>query len=218
MKSLLIPIALTTLVNFAVSTGALADAQLDEQVHIMSTSWASITYESDESAREKELSALSKQATMLLNKNPDDEELVTWTGIITASHAGAKGGLGALKIVKKAKKHFEHAMEINPEALNGGARSSLGALYYQVPGWPIGFGDSGKADSLLSESAEKHPDNLSSVFFYADFLLDQKRYAEARTMFEKAATIAPRSDALVADTGRLKQVGEKLALLDKIQS
>ena len=36
-------------------------------------------------------------------------------------------------------------MAIDPKALDGSAYASLGSLFYQVPGWPIGFGDDKKA-------------------------------------------------------------------------
>lgn len=218
MKNLLIPVVAATLLNVCIYSSANADNKLATDIQQLSHTWASITYEMPEATHSKQLGALNKQAKMLLKQNPDDENLLTWSGIISASYAGSRGGLGALKVVKQAKKHFEKAMTINPDAMDGGARTSLGALYYQVPGWPIGFGNSKKAEKLLSESYEKHPDNINTIYFYADFLLDQKRFVEAIKLFEIAAKIEPRSYAMVADEGRLLHINEKLKLLNKIIS
>lgn len=48
--------------------------------------------------------------------------------------------------MKEAKVLLEQVIEKAPETLDGSAYTSLGSLYYQVPGWPIGFGDDDKAE------------------------------------------------------------------------
>ncbi len=40
--------------------------------------------------------------------------------------------------MKEARASLEAALKIAPEALDGSAYTSLGSLYYQVPGWPLG--------------------------------------------------------------------------------
>ena len=50
--------------------------------------------------------------------------------------------MGALGLVKRARADFEAAIKLDAGALDGAAYTSLGALYYQVPGWPVGFGGS----------------------------------------------------------------------------
>ena len=49
----------------------------------------------------------------------------------------------------QAKKLFERAIKLDPAAMDGSAYTSLGSLYYQVPGWPVGFGDDDKAKEML---------------------------------------------------------------------
>ena len=84
--------------------------------------------------------ALIEQAETAVTSNPKDPELLIWQGIIKSSYAGKAGGLGALGFVKAAKISLEKAMELDDMAMAGSAYTSLGALYYQVPGWPIAFG------------------------------------------------------------------------------
>lgn len=206
------------LISVAITQPLYADDTSPATMQQLSTEWAVTTYQTPETEQSRLLYELTKKAKQAVRQNPDDAELLTWAAIISASYAGSRGGLGALKIATKAKTQLERAMEIDPEALNGGARTSLGALYYQVPGWPIGFGNSKKAEQLLGESAEKHPHNINALYFYADFLLEQKRFNEAKNLFEKAAKIAPDEQAILSHQGRLSQIQEKLALLEKITS
>ena len=71
-----------------------------------------------------------------------------------SSLAGEKGGMGALSLVKQARADFEAALKLDPRALDGAAYTSLGALYYQVPGWPLGFGDDDQARQMLKKGLE----------------------------------------------------------------
>ncbi|MFW5386410.1 MULTISPECIES: hypothetical protein [unclassified Yersinia (in: enterobacteria)] len=51
-----------------------------------------------------------------------------------------------MDLVKDAKVKLELAIKLDANALDGSAYTSLGTLYYQVPGWPIGFGDKKQAE------------------------------------------------------------------------
>ena len=41
--------------------------------------------------------------------------------------------------MKEAKARLEIAIQAGSAALDGSAYTSLGSLYYQVPGWPVGL-------------------------------------------------------------------------------
>ena len=169
---------------------------------------ARITYQTPAAEQQAQLKTLYKEAQDKVAEDNGNADLLTWAGIVTSSYAGARGGMGALKLAKQARKYFEQAMEINPEALNGGARTSLGVLYYQVPSWPIGFGKDKTARKLLAESYQKHPDNIDALFFYADFLKEQKQTEEAAEVFRQALAIPAGSPA---EIGRHRQIKEQLA-------
>ena len=85
-------------------------------------------------------------------------EALIWEGIIESSYAGAKGGLGALSLCKEARGNLEAALKLDPKALDGSAYTSLGTLYYKVPGFPVGFGDDDKAGKLLQKALEAEPE------------------------------------------------------------
>nr|MBP8885461.1 tetratricopeptide repeat protein [Pseudomonas sp.] len=158
---------------------------------------------------------LVTQADAALASEPKAPELLIWRGIILSTEAGAKGGLGALGLVKEAKASLEQALAIDPQALAGSAYTSLGSLYYQVPGWPIGFGDDEKAEKMLTQSLAINPDGLDPNYFYGDFLQRQKRYEEARAALEKALAAKDRPGRELADNGRR---AEATALLQQVES
>ncbi len=165
-------ISLSLISSFAI-------ASVEEDVSTLQKGWEKVKYQSPESAHEKGFESLIKEANQLVVQNPNRAEILIWQGIIESSYAGAKGGLGALGHVKNAKKTFEKALEINPMALDGSAYTSLGSLYYQVPGWPIGFGDDKKAAEYLKKGLSINPDGIDPNYFYADFLFRSGDYPGA---------------------------------------
>lgn len=185
-----------------------------KNLQLLQTRWAEINYQTPEAEREKEFAKLSAEAAIMVRNDPA-AELMIWRGIILSTYAGAKGGLGALDLVKQARSSLEEAIKLDPAALNGSAYTSLGALYYQVPGWPIGFGDDEQAESLLKKALAMNPDGIDPNYFYGDFLYRDKRYAEARVVLEKALAAPDRPGREVADAGRRAEVK---ALLSKVQS
>ena len=93
-------------------------------------------------------------------------------------------------------------------------RTSLGTLYFKVPGWPIGFGDTEKAEELLKHALEINPDGIDPNFFYGEFLLEEDRYAESVAVLSHALQAAPRPDRPLADAGRKAEIQDTL---DKVR-
>lgn len=175
--------------------------------------WAVCQYQQSGKAKESCLETLSTQAEAASAKEPFRTDLLIWSAIVKSTWAGAKGGLGALGLVKEAKAKLELAIKQDPKALEGSAYTSLGSLYYQVPGWPVGFGDDEKAEQLLKQALAINPTGIDPNFFYGDFLLDQGRKAEAKTYLDKAMAAPARPGREVADEGRKMEIRERLAKL-----
>ncbi len=138
---------------------------------------------------------------------------MVWLAINKASLAGAEGGLSGLSQAKQAKKILEQVIEKAPETLNGSAYTSLGSLYYKVPGWPIGFGDDAKAEKLLKKALEINPNGIDSNYFYGDFLVEQGKKKEAIKYLTRAQNAAPRPERPVADAGRQQEISTLLKSL-----
>ncbi|HWH75314.1 MAG TPA: hypothetical protein VNV16_13740 [Methylibium sp.] len=193
-----------------VSAGPIEDGVAEVQ-----REWEVIKYQTPAKEREKRFEALASKAHQFSEASPGRSEPLVWEGIVMSSWAGEKGGLGALGLVKDAKVLYERALRIAPEALEGSAYNSLGVLYYKVPGWPLGFGDKKKADELLQSALKLNPKGIDPNYFYGEFLLEQKKPAEAIPYLERALQAPARPGRQIADAGRRE---EARALIDKARA
>lgn len=173
--------------------------------------WAEVNYQIEGNTRLAAFEQLAADADRAVAASPMSADILIWRGIIRSTWAGARGGLGALGLVKDAKADFEEAMDLDAQALQGSAYTSLGSLYYQVPGWPIGFGDDEKAEELLKKALEVNPDGIDSNYFYGSYLIEAERYSEAREYLLKAQKAAPRPGRALADSGRQEEITAALA-------
>ena len=206
MKSLF-----TFLSIILLSPAVFAETNIQDLQH----QWAIANYQTAEDDIEAVFTSLIEQAEAAVAANPENPELLIWQGIINSSYAGKAGGLGALGFVKAAKVSLEKAMELNDMAMAGSAYTSLGALYYQVPGWPIAFGNDKQARKLLEKALTINPDGLDSNYFYADFLYEEKEYQKAKQALGKALNAPPRPGREIADQGRQEEIQLLLAKIEK---
>ncbi|MEZ5524149.1 MAG: hypothetical protein R3E62_04135 [Pseudomonadales bacterium] len=197
----------TLLISLAAST---AWADVDSDIQTLQKRWAEVNYQLEGKDQLNAYEALVYDATRVVKKYPDSAPAWLWSGIIKSTYAGAKGGLGALKLAKASKTDLERSIELDPETMQGSAYTSLGTLYFNVPGWPIGFGDDDKAETLLLKALEINPNGIDSNYFYADFLYSEGRYREAETFLLKAQAAPKRVDRPLADAGRQQEISEKL--------
>ncbi len=183
------------------------DPAFDADLLSLQQAWAQVNYETPAGdARKEAFDALEKRAEAFSKQNPGRAEALIWEGIIESSYAGAKGGLGALGLAKEARGNLEAALKLDPNALDGSAYTSLGTLYYKVPGFPLGFGDHDKAREMLQHALRINPNGIDPNYFYADFLVNQGDYAGALPYLEKAAKAPARPGREVADKGRHAEI------------
>lgn len=195
----------------ALSQSAWALDVADQQrLTSLQQTWAHIQYETPEKQRAAAFEQLAAQATLFTAERPTVAEAWIWKGIVTSSWAGAEGGLGALGKAKDAKADLEKSLTLDPQALQGSAYTSLAALYDRVPGWPIGFGDSDKAEQLLKQALQLNPNGIDSLYFWGDHLYRQKHYTQAKAALQKALQAAPRPGRESADAGRRKEIAALL--------
>jgi tetratricopeptide (TPR) repeat protein len=197
----------------ALAASSLARAGVDDEVRTLQREWETIKYRKAEAEQEKAYQALMQTAARVRNQYADRAEPEIWYGIIVASYAGAKGGFGALSLAKDARSALEHALQLDPKALSGSAYTSLGSLYYQVPRWPIGFGDDEKARELLDKALALNPIGIDPNYFLGDYLYRQRDFDGARAALERALRAPARPDRPLADEGRRKEIRELLAKL-----
>jgi tetratricopeptide (TPR) repeat protein len=198
--------------SFLLTPFTAMSAEFDEQLLEIQHEWAKINYQTQDDAKEKAFEMLKQNTAAFVTSNSDSAEALIWNGIVNSSYAGARGGAGALKFAKHARKNFQAAIAINPNALNGSAHTSLGTLYYKVPGFPIGFGSNKKAEAHLKKALEINPNGIDSNYFYGDYLIDRKRYNEAIVALKKAKAAKDRPDRPLADQGRRGEIDKALSL------
>jgi tetratricopeptide (TPR) repeat protein len=177
--------------------------------------WAHITFELPKDNRDAAYTALETRIATLISQYPQRAEPKIWQAITLSTHASQRGGLGALSMVKKARDLLLEAQQIDPLAMKGSIYTTLGCLYYQVPGWPIGFGDKDKARVMLQKALEIDPEGINPNYFYGDFLYRSGNRVAALAALSKALAAPPRPDQSVADKGRREQVE---ALIKTIRS
>lgn len=202
----------TLLATLFLSLNVLAEP--NNEVIGLQNRWAEVNYQLSSDQQVEAFAALTDQADQVTSRYPEMAEAWIWSGIIKSTYAGAKGGLGALSLAKESRKDLEKALDIDPEAMHGSAYTSLGTLYYSVPGWPIGFGDNDKAEQLLSKALTIAPEDIDANYFYAEFLRDQKDFEKARTFYLKAQSAPARPGRVLADQGRQEDIRKALELLN----
>ena len=205
MKSIVL--SLLVLGTASVQAAPAADPAFDAELLSIQQAWAKVNYESPAGdTRVQAFDALEKRAEAFTHQHPSRAEALIWEGIIESSYAGAKGGLGALGLCKEARGNLEAALKLDPNALEGSAYTSLGTLYYKVPGFPIGFGDDRKAGALLQQALRLNPNGIDPNYFYAEYLFEQGDYAKSLQYLDKAAHATPRPGRELADQGRRNEI------------
>ncbi len=188
------------------------NAELDASLRELQHEWARIKYVlKNQDAQEKQMEALAVKAEGVSKKFPAYAEAKIWQAIILSTQAGINGGLGALGLAKDAKVLLEQAEKLNPKALDGSVYTSLGSLYYKVPGWPMGFGDNDKALAYLEQARALNPDGIDPNYFYGDYLIEQGKYAEAIPVLEHALQAPARPGREDADAGRRAEIQHAIA-------
>lgn len=180
------------------------DAAFDARVDGLAHAWDHANFEvHDKAAQAAAAAKLAGQADALAHQYPARAEPLVWEAIALSTEAGAKGGLGGLALAKEAKAVLERAEHINPAALgDGSVYTSLGSLYAQVPGFPVGFGDPAKARAYLLKGLAANPTGIDANYFYADYLFRQGQYAGAVKALEKSLAAPARPGREIADHGR----------------
>jgi tetratricopeptide (TPR) repeat protein len=191
------------------------DSPSGDAVRHLQLSWERIKFETPEGPEQTAaMNALGDEADAVAAQFPDKVEALIWDGIVTSERAGMNSGFTALGLAKRARDVLERADKMDPEALDAGAPTSLGVLYYRVPGFPLAFGDKSKARELLESAIRSAPNGLDAWYFYGDFLYGQGEYAKADAAFRHALAIPKHPDRPLWDANRRLVIQE---FLDKLK-
>ncbi|WP_258044448.1 hypothetical protein [Sphingomonas citricola] len=191
------------------------DPAMDRAVQQVNDQWAHIRYQvADRGEQYRELDALAARAAQVSARYPNRAEPLLWQGIVVSEEAARASVLRQLGLAKQARTILERAQAIDPNVADGGVKMSLGVLYYRVPGFPIGFGNTAKARGLLEAALKQDPRGLDNNFFYADFLKDEGHPAEARTYVLRGLAAPVNGARPVWDAGRRAEMRTLLAKIN----
>lgn len=197
----------------AIAMFALAAPAQAASLQDIKSGWVEAKYNTpDKAAQEAKLNALVEEAKTL----SDDAEAKVWHAVVLATRAKLIGGSSALDDIRAAKNLLESAVKTNPpSAADGYADALLGALYGKAPGWPISFGDTGKAKDHFAKAQALGPNNIDVNFLHGEFLAAQDKPDEARAALEKAIATPARKGREKADEGRRQEAQDALGKLGK---
>ena len=170
----------------AICVVSLSASAYQEALFSLQSRWDHTQTQMPVNQRESTLKALAEEADMLANQHEDEADVLVWQGIVLASYAGERGGLGAMDAAKAARDTLERAIKIDPEGYQGSAFVTLGALYDRVPGGLIGFGDSAKAEQMFQRALDIRPAGIDVNYYYAAFLAEEGNNQAAREHARRA--------------------------------
>jgi len=185
------------------------------EVRRLQTRWEAIKFgvpEGDDQTNQ--MNALGEEADAVATRLAGMPEALIWDGIITSERASMASTFYALGFAKRARDILERAYNLDPARLDAGATTSLGVLYYRVPGFPFGFGDKVKARQLLEQAVKLAPNGLDAWYFYGDFLYTQNEFPKAAAAFQHALKIPAHPDRPLWDKNRRLVIQELLAKIE----
>jgi tetratricopeptide (TPR) repeat protein len=210
----LIPFIVLLIGSLCTPSSQAADS-LSPEVRRLQTKWEAIKFgvpEGDDQTNQ--MNALGEDADAVAAHFPDMPEALIWDGIITSERASMASTFYALGFAKRARDILEQAYKLDPARLDAGATTSLGVLYYRVPGFPIGFGDKAKARQLLEQATRLAPNGLDAWYFYGDFLYTQNELSKADEALRRALKIPQHPDRPLWDKNRRLVIEELLAKIE----
>ncbi|MBR9902679.1 MAG: hypothetical protein GYB15_01810 [Gammaproteobacteria bacterium] len=186
-------------IGSALVLSPLAASAFESELFSLKNRWEHSVAELPDNERESTLKALAGEAKQLAEQYSDEADVLVWEGIVLASYARERGGLGALGTAGDAREALEKAIEIDPQGLNGSAYVTLGALYDRVPGRPLGFGNSDTAERMFQRALEIRPDGIDVNYYYAAFLQEEGNGQAAREHAQRAVNGTARDNRLLSD-------------------
>ena len=185
-----------TLLPIAASLCAHAseDTSLKSELLRLARDWEGVKLRKiDRDDQERQMASLAQRAEKIAKQYENIPDPIIWVGILTSEQAALANENGsplkAWVLAKRARDILETIERTAPATMDAGAPTTLGLLYDQVPGFPIGFGDKIKARQYLQEAMRNAPNALDVNYFYGDFLYREGDIAEAIKVLEHALTL-----------------------------
>jgi tetratricopeptide (TPR) repeat protein len=165
------------LLVLAQATASATTTDFDQELSAIIRDYDSANYDSSgDEAKVKAFDAVVKRAANLAKQYPNRGEALVWQGQSQAAQSAVDRSLG---LAKQARKTLEAAVAITPNAYAIEAYSTLGAMYANIPGFPLAFGDKKKARECYQKALAINSNSIGANVGYASLLLKLDQYADA---------------------------------------
>lgn len=161
----------------------------------------------------------TKLGEKIIKRYPKNSGILLWYIANFSKYGELKGIVASAKegLADKIKLHTEQLIKLDPEFSDGAPHKLLGVINYKVPYIPLFLTWPSKevAEKHLKKALTINPKSISNIYYYAEFLTEVKRTAEAKILLNKAISISPREDALIEDLYDIDMAKKLLAKLTK---
>jgi tetratricopeptide (TPR) repeat protein len=218
LKVMTVTVILVTSI-FCKTVNATESSSMNAALLQLALDWEHIKFEvTDKDLQEKQMATLADRAGTIVPQYPGHPEPAIWQAILISEQASMASENGspfkALGFAKHAREILEPIAKQYPGVLDAGAPTTLGVLYYRVPGFPIAFGDKKKARELLEQAVKFAPNGLDANYFYGDFLFSQHEYPAAEQVFKHALGLPQHPDRPIWDKSRRLVMQEDLGKMN----
>ncbi|MCX7095761.1 MAG: hypothetical protein NTY50_20270 [Methylobacter sp.] len=172
----------------------------DEKWNNLYNQWMSIHYSTLQYLQKT--SAFQSLLNRIVEQQKTDQKAVqaiVLEALVYCSYAEIENGLSSLSYVGNAYNLLKRAESLDPTPFEGTVYSTLGALYSQVPGWPISFGDKKLAKQYLELALHLYPNAADTNYLYGHFLLSQGQPTKAYPYLYQAANAPIRASQRLVD-------------------
>lgn len=138
-----------------------------------------------------------------IKKYPKNKGILLWYIANYSKYGEAQGVVASAKngLADKMKTFTEKLMELDPEFSDGAPHRIMGVLHYKVPNIPLflTWPNKKEAEKHLKKALAIKTKSIANLYYYAEFLAEEKRHTEAKIVLNKLLKIAPRKTALIED-------------------
>lgn len=132
-----------------------------------------------------------KWAREIYDRDPDGVFGLYFMALNQLQFATSRGVLDTLFVLSKVRDLAEKAYGKEKGFFYSSPPILLGALYGNVPGFPLSFGDSKLSEKYLKEAVASEPLQTTALALYAHFLFKEDRSGEACGLLRKLREIRP---------------------------
>lgn len=138
-----------------------------------------------------------------IKKYPKNKKILLWFIANYSKYGEAQGVVASAKngLADKIKTYAERLLDLDPKFNDGAAYKLLGVINYKVPKIPliISWPSKEKAENFLIKALKENPKSVSNLYYYAEFLVEEKRETEAKVLLNKIVKTKPRTSHLIED-------------------